>query len=113
MRQHANCLEADAPARSVEWLPLSDLESERAHAASAAPAGSTYASIRVAVGHAVSGPHPESHNPALDARGIGDPALLQGVFGVAGVWFGFGFGFGFGFRVWVWVRVRVGVGVRV
>ena len=97
MRQHANCLEADAPARSVEWLPLSDLESERAHAASAAPAGSTYASIRVAVGHAVSGPHPESHNPALDARGIGDAALLQGVFGVAGVWFGFGFGFGFRF----------------
>ena len=85
MRQHANGLEVDAPARSVEWLPLSDLESERAHAASAAPACSTYASIRVAVGHAVSGPHPESHNPALDARGIGDAALLQGVFGVARV----------------------------
>lgn len=86
MRQHANGFEVDAPARSVvEWLPLSDLESERAHAASAVPARSTYASIRVAVGHAVSGPHPESHNPALDARGIGDAALLQGVVGVARV----------------------------
>ena len=87
MRQHAYGLEVDAPARSVEWLSLGDLESKRAHACGAAArvTRGTQASIRVAVGHAISGPHPESHNPALDARGIGDAALLQGVVGVAGV----------------------------
>ena len=87
MRQHAYGLEVDAPARSVEWLPLGDLESKRAHACGAAArvTRGTQASIRVAVGHAISGPHPESHNPTLDARGIGDAALLQGVVGVAGI----------------------------
>ena len=84
MRQRAYGAEVDAPAPvHVEWFSLGDLETELAHAASAALAHG--ASSRVAVGHAISGPHPESHNPALDARGIGDAALLQGVVGVAGV----------------------------
>ena len=85
MRQRAYGAEVDAPAPvHVEWFSLGDLETERAHASGAAADG-TQASIRVAVGHAISGPHPESHDPTLDARGIGDAALLQGVVGVAGV----------------------------
>lgn len=83
VRQRERGAEVDTPA-CTEWLPLGDLETERAHGtrASGAAAHGTHASMRVAVG-AVSGSHPESHNSALDARGVGDAALLQGVVGVA------------------------------
>ena len=85
MRQNAHGAEVNAPACTAERLLCGYLETERAHGASGAAAHGTKASVRVAVGHAISCAHPEAHNPALGARCVRDAALLQGVASVAGV----------------------------